>query len=128
MEQKRTIEILYIFADEDKMLLNELDKHLSNLKRIGLIKTWHKHNVKPGEEWANENEVHLNTAQIILLFISPDFIASDRCYHDMIRAMERHKANEAITVAIILRPVDYKDAPFNDAIIKPDEGEPIISR
>jgi hypothetical protein len=46
----------------------------------------------------------LNRANVILLLISADFLASDYCYDvEMKRAMERHEAGEAIVIPIILR-------------------------
>ena len=127
IESTRSIEIFYCYAAEDKRQKDELDKHLSHLKRTKQITTWDRGEISPGNEWANQTEIHLNTAQLILLLISPDFMASDHCYHEMMRAMERDQAKEAVVIAIILRPVDYRDALFNEAIILPDEGKPIIS-
>jgi hypothetical protein len=56
---------------------------------------------------------HLNCAQIILLLISDDFMASDFCYSiEMTSAIDRHDANQARVIPIILRPVDWTGAPF----------------
>ncbi len=77
------------------------------MKRKGLISRWHDHEITAGNEWQEEINEHLNTAQIILLLISPDSIASDYCYDiEMTRALERHKAKEARVIPIILRPAD----------------------
>lgn len=58
------------------------------------------------QEWEKEIQNHLNTAQIILLLISPDFIASEYCYGtEMKHALERHKRGEARVIPVILRPV-----------------------
>jgi len=127
IEPTRSIEIFYCYAHEDKRQKDELDKHFSNLKRTKQITTWDRREISPGNEWAKQTDIHLNTAQLILLLVSPDFMASDRCYREMMRAMERDRAKETVVIAIILRPVDYRDALFNQAIILPDEGKPIIS-
>ena len=69
---------------------------------------------------------HLNTADIILLLVSPDFIASDYCYgREVTRAMERHEAGEAHVVPILLRPTDYKGTPFEKLSPLPTNTVPV---
>src|SRR5205085_8297896 len=68
----------------------------------------------------------LNTARIIILLISTDFIASDYCYSiEMTRALERHKAGEARVIPIILRPTDLKNSPFSRLQALPKDAKPI---
>ena len=54
---------------------------------------WHDRNINAGDEWEREIDKHLDSAQIILLLVSPDFMASDYSYSkEMMRAMQRHDA------------------------------------
>jgi hypothetical protein len=76
-ETTKAIEVFYSYAHQDELLRIELEKHLSILKRQGFIATWHYRKITAGVEWAHEIDAHLNTSQIILLLVSPDFIASD---------------------------------------------------
>src|SRR2546421_4992594 len=104
---------LYIsYASEDKLLLSALENHLALLRNQRIITTWHNRDINAGTEWEREIDTHLNMAQIILLLISADFLASTYCYSiEMKRAMERHNAGEARVIPIILRPVDWEYAP-----------------
>ncbi len=118
--------IFYAYAREDESLRNELATHLAMMKRQGLIRDWHDRKIGPGKEWKGEIETRLDTAQIILPLISPDFIASDYCYDvEMARAMERHEAGEARVVPIILRPCDWKNAPFSRLQALPTDAKPV---
>ncbi|SRR6266436_2206735 len=73
----------------------------------------------------HEINIHLNSAQIILLLVSPDFLASEYCYGDEVeRAMKRHEAGEAIVIPIILRPVEWEDTPFSKLQPLPTDGRP----
>lgn len=120
--------LFYSYAYEDETLRNELEKHLSLLQRKGLIATWHDRQIVPGTDWAQAIDTHLNTASVILLLISPDFFASDYCYSiEMQRALERHEANEARVIPILLRPVDWKEAPFRHLQALPTNAKPITS-
>ena len=84
-------------------------KHLSLLQRQGVIQTWHDRNINAGDDWKQQIDDNLNTATVILLLISADFLASDYCYEiEMQRALERHNAGEARVIPVILRPVDWR--------------------
>src|SRR6266446_4956615 len=99
------VEVFYSYAHEDEPFRKELETHLGTLRRQGLITQWHDRNIGAGTDWAQEINAHLNTAHIILLLISSDFIASEYCYSiEMTRAIERHKAGTARVIPIILRP------------------------
>jgi TIR domain len=88
MQQPITIFISY--AHEDEALRERLDKHLSHLKKQNLISVWHDRDIKAGTEWKHKIDTYLEQAHLILLLISPDFMASEYCYSiEMRRAMER---------------------------------------
>src|SRR5258706_10760237 len=87
---------------------------------------WYDRDVKAGVEWAAEIKEHLNTAQIILLLVSPDFIDSDYCYSvEMERAMERHERGEAHVIPVILRPALWEGTPFGKLLALPTDGKPV---
>jgi tetratricopeptide (TPR) repeat protein len=126
MASARPLEIFYSYAHEDEKLRDKLEKHLSQLKRQGVISDWHDRDITAGSEWKNEIDKYLESAQIILLLISPDFLASDYCHDvEMTRAMERHHNQEAQVIPIILRPVDWERAPFSKLQCLPRNAEPV---
>ncbi len=107
------LEVFYSYSHKDEELRNELETHLALLARSGLIVAWHDRKIGAGEEWSHEIDAHIRSAQIILLLVSPDFLASEYCYGiEMKVALERHAREHAIVVPIILRPVDWSGAPF----------------
>src|SRR5437588_169655 len=103
--------LFYSYAYEDEPLRVELEKHLRLLSRQGLIAEWHSRKILPGEAWARQIDEHLEVASIVLLLVSPDFLASDYCYDiEMQRALERHKSGSTYVIPIILRPCDWQHA------------------
>ena len=109
----RAIKVFLSYASEDRKLKDALTKHLSSMKQQGIIKDWHDSEIIAGSEFKAIISAYLNTSDIILLLISPDFIASDYCTSvEMIRAMERHETGEARVIPIILRPADWLGLPF----------------
>jgi TIR domain len=122
------IEVFFSYSHRDEELRDELAKHLSILKRQGVISAWYDRDIAAGTEWATAIDHHLNSAQVILLLISPDFMASDYCFDiEMQRAIERHEAGEAIVIPIILRPVDWSGAPFGKLQACPKNAQPVTS-
>ena len=75
--RRKSIEVFCCYARKDQQLLLDLKTFLSPLQREGLITLWTDIDINAGTEWEREIHRHLNTAQIILLLISPDFIASE---------------------------------------------------
>jgi hypothetical protein len=55
----------------------------------------------------------LESAQIILLLISADFLASDYCYgRELERALEHHESQTASVIPVILRSCDWQNTHF----------------
>jgi tetratricopeptide (TPR) repeat protein len=120
------IKLFYAYAREDESLHNELAKHLALLQRQGFIESWYDRQILPGMEWKSEIEKQLTSARIIVLLISADFFFSDYCYSiEMERALQRHKLGEAWVLPVILRPVDWKKAPFAHIQCLPRDARPI---
>jgi TIR domain len=124
----QALEVFCSYAHEDEALRDTLVKHLSPLQRQGVITAWHDRKITAGTEWAGAIDAHLQSAQIILMLVSADFMASDYCYDvEMQRAMERHEAREARVIPVILRPVDWQGAPFGKLQALPTDGKPITN-
>jgi internalin A len=107
------VRLFYSYSHKDERLRNRLETHLTLLQRERRISTWHDRDINAGEDWKQRIDENLETADIILLLVSADFIASDYCYEkEMKRALERHDAREARVIPVILRDVDWQAAPF----------------
>jgi hypothetical protein len=127
-KEQKAIRIFCCYAHEDEQLLDKLKTHLKPQQRQGLIHIWHDRDILAGGEWEQEIEEQLNIAQVILLLVSPDFIASDYCYtKEMLRVLERHRRGEARAVPIILKPVDWRITPLGKLQALPKDGKPITT-
>jgi hypothetical protein len=121
------VEIFFSYSHKDEQFRDECEKHLSMLKREGLIKPWHDRMITAGEEWKGQIDDNLNTANIVLLLVTANFLASDYCYDiEMTRAMERHERGEAYVVPIILTPVEgWNNSPFGKLQVLPKDAKPV---
>ncbi len=122
------LNVFYSYAHKDEDLRDELAVHLAILKRQGKIRPWHDRQITGGQEWAGEIDDNLNAADVILLLVSPTFVASDYCWDvELKRALERHEAREARVIPIILRPVDWSGAPFAKLQALPKNAKPVTT-
>jgi len=117
--------IFFSYSRKDKEYRDELEKHLSNVKRNYNVKTWYDHEILPGDEWEKEIMDSLNTADIILLMVSPEFNYSDYCFKELQIALKRHENKQAVVVPIIVSPCDWEDTEFAKLNALPTGAKPI---
>jgi len=72
--------LFFSYSHADENLRNKLETHLASLKHQGYLETWHDRCILAGAEIDGEILDNLDDADIILLLISSDFIASKYCY------------------------------------------------
>jgi hypothetical protein len=120
------VNLFFSYSHKDEALRDELDKHLSILKRQGIINVWHDRRINAGSVVDTEISNNLKNANIVLLLVSSDFLASDYCYDkEMQHAMKMHKNKEAVVIPVILRPCDWHSAPFGALLAAPTDGKAV---
>ncbi|WP_437713549.1 toll/interleukin-1 receptor domain-containing protein [Sorangium sp. So ce448] len=123
-----TIKIFISYSHKDESLRDELEVHLASLRRDNLIDQWHHRRIGAGDDWKKAIDEHLDRSSIVLLLVSPDFIASDYCYDiEMTRAVNRHARGEARVIPIIIRHSDWNNTPFARFQALPRDGKPVKS-
>jgi hypothetical protein len=122
----RAVSVFYSYSHKDETYRDELEKHLSVMRRNGEIAAWHDRKISAGDNWKNCIDTNLEKADLILLLVSSDFLASTYCYEiEMERAMQLNHSGEARVIPIILRACDWFSAPFAKLQALPTNGEPI---
>lgn len=123
------IRLFYSYSTKDESLRRELDNHLMALQRAGAIETWASRAIMPGTRWREEIDAALGAADVILLLISADFIASDYCWQlEMREALRREAKGEAIVVPILLRDCDWEITLFAHLQFLPATGIPVARK
>ena len=125
---KRAVDVFVSYSHTDEALKKRLESHLSLLRRQGRIQSWSDRHIDAGEGFSERIRAQLLAAEIVLLLVSPDFIASNYCYEtEMEIAIARHGAGTAKVVPVILRPTDWMSAPFGQLMALPTDGRPVTS-
>jgi hypothetical protein len=120
---------IYLYHQEDEPYKQQLDQHLAPLKRHAGIQTWDESMLLPGEEVDRRVREQLGQANLILLLVSSDFLASSKLYDEQLaQALERNRAGQARIIPIILRPCAWESAAFaRSKFILPRRGKPITA-
>lgn len=127
LSKKRAQASVFVaYARIDDRLRGRLEAHMAGLRHGGAIDDWSDHAILPGEEWSTAIRNKLERADIVILLVSADFVASKYCYGvEMARALERHEEGSAHVIPVILRPCDWKATPMARLQALPRDGMPI---
>src|SRR3954463_2803501 len=91
------------YSHADKEWLDRLKRHLKPLVREGHLDCWDDTHIRPGDDWKQEIQNALDTAQVAVLLISADFFASDFIDEtELPPLLEAAKANGVRILPVIL--------------------------
>ena len=120
--------VFVAYSHVDEQLKNELLKHLEPLKKLGLIDAWHDQRLKAGDEWDKSISKHLESANIVLLLVSIDFINSNYCYDiEFAQALALHQAGDATVIPVVLRACLWQESPLGKFQAVPKDGKAVSS-
>ncbi|HKQ77733.1 MAG TPA: tetratricopeptide repeat protein [Blastocatellia bacterium] len=124
----KILEVFFSYSHRDETLCDELNAHLAALRRQSVIRNWTDRKITAGDDWRDEIEKHLDSADLILLLVSSDFLNSDFCYLiETSRALLRHESGDARVIPVILRPVDWQGLAISKLQALPKDGKPVNS-
>jgi len=123
---KQTPDIFIAYSHNDLRFKDELKKFLRPLLNTKRASLWDDHDIEAGKEWEAEIKKRLYGADIILLLVSPDSLASDYFYgREVTVSLERHEKGEAVVVPVILRPCAWTITPLAKLEALPAKGKPV---
>lgn len=114
------------YAREDAVYALQLSKHLAALKNEGLIEVWSDHELQPGDRFDQVIADELRRADVILVLISANFLASSYAYPvELKHALERHERGDVRLVPIIVRDCDWQTSPIGVLQVLPRNAQPV---
>ncbi len=128
MSKTSSIDLFIAYAQADADLLERLRIQLRAVERIGLVDAWHDGEIEVG---SNREEAILNAlknAEIILLLVSADFIASEFSYEKEVKeAMKLHEQGKAVVIPVILKECGWQYTPFAKLQVLPQNAIPVTN-
>ena len=116
------VNLFYSYSHVDEDYRDELQKHLATLRNNGLINEWHDRRIGAGDDLNEEIDKHMESAHIILLLYSPDFIDSKACGKEVEKAMQLREEKQVVVIPVILRVCPWLDNPVSDLMVVPKDG------
>lgn len=129
LEAKRNqFKIFVAYAREDVEFLNQVRKHFSPLELSSQAQIWYDGKILPGEEWEQAISDNIRKADLILLLISPDSIASNYFFNKEVKnALEQHDKGTTSVVPFIIRHCNWEITPLKKLQALPKDGIPVSS-
>lgn len=119
------MKVFISYSHKDSTVVERLKTHLAPLKREGLIDAWYDRDITAGSSLDDEIRRQLDASDLVLLIISPDFIASDYCFDIELRtAREKSARDELKIVPVIAEPCDWHGT-LGDIKAVPKDGKAI---
>ena len=121
------IDIFIAYSHNDLHHKDELKKFLRPLLREGRISLWDDFDIEAGQDWDAKIKERLYGADLVLLLVSSDSLASDYFYgKEVTVSLERHARGESIVVPVILRHCDWAETPLGSLEALPEKGRPVV--
>ena len=119
------IKLFYSYSHKDETFRKELETHLAVLRQAELIDEWNDKKIGAGDNLSEEIDKHMESAHVILLLFSPDFIASEACRREVEKAMQLKEKKQVDVIPVILRNCAWKDTDVRNLLAIPEDGKPI---
>jgi hypothetical protein len=118
--------VFFSYSHVDEKLRDRLELALTMLKREGAIQSFHDRRIEAGMDLDGKIFGELERADVILVLVSPDFLASNYCYdRELMRALERYREGSARLIPIVLRPCEWQRSPLAGIMALPTDGKPV---
>ncbi|WP_296676905.1 MULTISPECIES: COR domain-containing protein, partial [unclassified Thiothrix] len=124
---KKSINLFISYSHKDEKYKNRLEEHLTAIKRTLPLIAWSDRSLFSGESVDEQIFQQLDTADIVLLLISPAFITSDYCFtKEMVRALERYREKGNVVIPVIIRHTEgWRDHEIGAITALPKDGKPL---
>src|SRR5258708_7372023 len=121
-----SVQLVYSSAPVDYNFRTQLSRHLQPLAQKGLISEWHEELIPPGSNTAEEIRRAWRNADILLLLLSADYLASDLFQNnEMVDALERQRLGQLRVVPVLLRPCNWQMSSLQHLQALPRDGKPV---
>lgn len=120
--------VFYSYSHKDADLRERLGTYLAPLKQQLKISEWHDRKIEPGADWDTEISAQLDSADLILLLVSADFLASEYCFGaEVEKSLLRLKRGDVKVVPVLLKPCLWEESRFSELQMIPRDAKPITS-
>ncbi len=127
MPKGNKLKIFISYSHKDSKYKSELLSHLKSIELTHNIDVWHDGKILAGDTIDSEVLIQLGISDVVLLLVSPNFLASSYCIDvELKKAINRHLEGKSIVVPVILSETVIDDSfSFSKLLRVPEDGKPI---
>jgi len=108
------------YSHKDKRWKDRLVTHLVLFQKQGLLDVWDDSRITAGDDWYQEIQQVLGTAQVAVLLVSAHFLASDFVLREEVpRLLERRHAEGLWVIPLVVTPCAWEEIDW----LKPMQAE-----
>jgi len=116
------------YAHSDESLRRQLASYLKILERENLLRVWYDRQILAGDRVHEEISNKFQHADMVLLLVSADFLASDYCHDvEMNACLSRHQRGETVVIPIIVRECPWRTGVLGAFSALPRDGKAVTS-
>ena len=128
MTTELKIKTFLSYSHPDEGHVDTFIKHVTPLVNNNDIELWYDRKLIPGKDLQDDIDDKIETAEIICLFISSHFLASNACISEKCRAFELLQANNICVIPIIVSTCAWlDDIQMTRNLALPTDGKPITA-
>lgn len=117
--------LFWSYAHDDEPLRDELARRVEELVPAGRARFFHDRQVTPGQPM--DTTAALGLARVIVLLLSPDYLAGSERLQQMDLALRRREHEQVTVLPIILRPCVWDATPVAGLSVLPKDGVPVVN-
>ena len=119
----KPLSVFFCYAPQDEEICQALEAHLAMLERQGYITSFTHRSVGAGVSTRAEIDRQMDRADLIVILVSADLLASDHLYDvELRRALERQAKRAEEVLGVLVRPCDYNHGELAGLDVHPREG------
>jgi hypothetical protein len=105
------VRIFISYSHRDETFLEELKTHLKAVVRGADLELWDDRRLRAADDWHAEIQAALDAADLVLLLVSPDFLASDYIRrHEVLPALlAQRQAGRPVTCLFLRHSLVHRD-------------------
>ena len=121
------VKLFCSYCHVDDKYRQRFTKQIALLKEKGLVSEWYDRMIQAGDDWQATIDENLGQAEVIVLFLSPDFISSKNCRKEAEAALRLREDQEVTVIPVILRVCEWDDwDELAQLQALPERGKPIF--
>lgn len=118
--------VFFSYTHKDQMYFDELMVHVKLLSQRYDFEVWSDQKIQSGDSWETEIAAALETADVAILLVSADYLASEwLASNELPSLLKRAEQGEIHIIPVILRPCAWAHTPLAYYQVLPRDAAPI---